>query len=209
MNKRKEMEAHLGHALSCFEMGASGGMSIYLFASDSLEQADELGAQRIFDNFVIISSNLRGRGDVGGKLDFADRGDESDDLNAVDELQVLFGNGTSSNTTDSLAGTATSSSAACLDTILLKVGPVGVAGARIEIGLRVVPGALVFILDKKTNRSAESDAVLDARLKLNKIFLIALSKMISWAKINVKITRYRQNWSLREWSGCSGRDACD
>ena len=32
-----------------------------------------VGAQRIFDNFVIISSNLGGRGDVGGKLDFADR----------------------------------------------------------------------------------------------------------------------------------------
>lgn len=183
------MEAHLGHALSCFEMGASSRMSIYLFASNILEQADELGAQRIFDNFVIISSDLGRRGDVGGKLDFANRGDESDDLNAVDEFQVLFSDGTSSDTTDSLAGTATSSSTARLDTILFKVGPVGVAGARIEIGLRVVPRALVFVLDKKTNRGAESDAVLDARLKLNKIFLITLSKKIARARINVRITR--------------------
>ena len=87
-----------------------------------------------------------------------------------------LGDGAGGDAADGLAGGAAAAAAAGLDAVLFEVGPVGVAGARIEIGLRVVPGALVFILDKKTNRSAESDAVLDARLKLNKIFLIALSK---------------------------------
>ena len=142
-------------------------------------------------------------------MHLSNRRHESNDLNTIRLLEIFLGDGACSYAADGLSSAAPSASAAGLDAVLLEVGPVGVAGARIEIGLRVVPGALVFILDKKTNRSAESDAVLDARLKLNKIFLIALSKMISWAKINVKITRYRQNWSLREWSGCSGRDACD
>lgn len=78
------------------------------------------------------------------------------------------------------------------------------AGAGVQVGLGVVPGALVLILDKKTNGGTESYALLDAGLELNKIFLVALSKMMMWADVNVMM----QGKSLREWSDCSDQGAC-
>lgn len=78
------------------------------------------------------------------------------------------------------------------------------AGAGVQVGLGVVPGALVLILDKKTNGGTESYALLDAGLELNKIFLVALSTMIMWADVSAMMQRK----SLREWSDCSDQGAC-
>lgn len=141
-------------------------MSIHLLTRDGLEQIDELRTQGIFNHFVLIRRDLRGRGRVRRELDLADGRDESDDFDAVDHRKVLLSDGACSHTANGLASTATTSTAASFHAVLLKVGPVGMARTRVKVCFCVVPGALVFILYKKTNRGAEGDSLLDTRLKL-------------------------------------------
>lgn len=50
--------------------------------------------------------------------------------------------------TDCLAGRASSTSAARLQSVFFQVGVVCMGGTWVEISLRVVMGALVFILDE-------------------------------------------------------------
>lgn len=57
--------------------------------------------------------------------------------------------------TDGFAGTATSSTAAGLEAILLQVGIIGVTGAGVEVGFGVVMRPLVLVLHEETDRCAE------------------------------------------------------
>lgn len=122
----------------------------------------------------------------------ADGRGESDNLNAVGELEVLFGDGSGSNTactmsvnefrqgnryrlTDGLASTASTTSTAGLDAVLLQVSPVGVTGTRVQVhgAVAVVLGSLVLVHDAHANGGAQSDTKLGARLDLDLVLLIA------------------------------------
>ena len=59
--------------------------------------------------------------------------------------------------TDCFTGTTSPTTAACFDAVLLKVGIVGVAWTWVQICLGIVVRALILILDKQTDGSAESD----------------------------------------------------
>ena len=81
--------------------------------------------------------------------------------------------------TDGLSGAATTSTTAGLYTVLLKVRVVSVAGAGVEVGFGIVVRALIFVLDKKTDGSSKSDAMLSARLKLDEILFVPLARGFS------------------------------
>ena len=61
--------------------------------------------------------------------------------------------------TDCFTSTASPTAAACFDAILLKVGIVGVARAWVQICFGIIVRALILILDKQADGSAEGDAV--------------------------------------------------
>ena len=61
--------------------------------------------------------------------------------------------------TDCFTGTTSSTTAACFDAVLLKVGIVGVARAWVQICFGIIVRALILILDKQADGSAEGDAV--------------------------------------------------
>lgn len=56
--------------------------------------------------------------------------------------------------TNSLTGTGTATTAGGLEAVLEEVGPVGVRGARVEIGFRVVVRALVLVGDGQSDGGA-------------------------------------------------------
>lgn len=127
---------YLGHALGGFCVGAAGRVGVDLLAGDGLEELDELGAQGVLDDIVVIGRRLRGGRDGRGQLDLADGRDKSDDLDAESGLQVLLSDSAGSDTTNGLARATASTTAARLDAILFEVRPVGVARAGVEIGLQ-------------------------------------------------------------------------
>ena len=61
--------------------------------------------------------------------------------------------------TDCFTGATSPTTAACFDAVLLKVGIVSVARAWVQICFGIVVRALILILDKQTDGSAEGDAV--------------------------------------------------
>ena len=71
----------------------------------------------------------------------------------MDKNRILLQHGDEH--TDCFTGTTSPTTAACFDTVLLKIGIVGVARAWVQICLGVVVGALILILDKKADGSAE------------------------------------------------------
>lgn len=114
-------------------------------------------------------------------MDLSNRRDKGDDLDAVGDLQVLLGDGTSSDTADGLTSRRASSTGRGLDTILLEVGVVGVRGARVEVGLGVVVGALVLVADLEGDRRAEGDTVLDTGVDDDKVLLVTRSGQVGLA----------------------------
>jgi hypothetical protein len=114
-----------------------------------------------------------GATNAGRDVDLSGRRDKGDDLDAVGDLQVFLGNGTSSDTPNGLTGGRASSSGRSLDTILLEVGVVGVRGTRVEVGLGVVVGALVLVADLERDWCAKGDTVLNTRVDDYKILLVA------------------------------------
>lgn len=76
--------------------------------------------------------------------------------------------------TDRLAGRASSTPATRLQSVFFQVGEVGVRGARVEISLRVIVGALVFIPDEQRNGCSESYAMLQTGLEVNKVLFRSL-----------------------------------
>ena len=52
-------------------------------------------------------------------------------------------------------------------------------GARVEIGLRVIVGALVFILDEQRDGCSEGYAMLQTRLEVDKIFFGSLKTTLN------------------------------
>jgi hypothetical protein len=75
----------------------------------------------------------------------------------VDKNRILLQHG--DERTDCFTGTTSPTSAACFDTVLLKVGIVSMARAWVQICFGIVVRALVLILDKQTDGSAEGDAM--------------------------------------------------
>lgn len=117
-------------------MRATGEMGVDLLARHGLEEVHELRAECVLGRVVVVRRGL-GRGRDGGRqLDLAHGGHKRDDLNAVRELEILLGDRTGRDASYSLAGAATSATAARFDAVLLEVSPVGVAGTRVQIRLR-------------------------------------------------------------------------
>jgi hypothetical protein len=77
--------------------------------------------------------------------------------------------------TDGLASTASATSTAGLDTVLLQVGPVGVTGTGVQVhgAVAVVLGSLVLVHDAHANGRAQGDSKLGARLDLDLVLFIA------------------------------------
>jgi hypothetical protein len=77
--------------------------------------------------------------------------------------------------TNSLASTASATSAAGLDAVLLQVGPVGVTGAGVQVhgAVAVVLRSLVLVHDAHANGGAQGDSKLGARLDLDLVLFIA------------------------------------
>ena len=130
---------YLGHALGGLRVRATSGVSIDLLAGDGLEELDKLWAQSILDSVVVLRRGLGWRSDRRGELDLANGRDKGNDLDAVDSLQVLLGDGAGGNTADGLASAAASTTAARLDAVLLEVSPVGMAGTGVKVGLGETP----------------------------------------------------------------------
>jgi hypothetical protein len=76
--------------------------------------------------------------------------------------------------TDGFTGTAATTTAAGLDTVLLEVGEVGMAraGEEIHCAATVVLGSLILIANHHANWCAQGNAKFCARLDLNSVFLI-------------------------------------
>lgn len=49
-------------------------------------------------------------------------------------------------------------------------------GTRVEIGLGVIVGTLVFVLDEQCNGCSEGHAMLQARLEVDKVLFRSLEK---------------------------------
>ena len=75
----------------------------------------------------------------------------------MDENRILLQHG--DERTDCFAGATSPTTAACFDTVLLKIGIIGVARAWVQICFGIVVRALILILDKQTNGSTEGDTV--------------------------------------------------
>lgn len=95
--------------------------------------------------------------------------------------------------TDRLARAAAPATAARLDAVLLEISPVCVAGAGVEVRLRVVLRPLVLVADEQADGGPEGDTVLDAGLEVHEVLFISLergpfnmSRMASWAKVDVR-----------------------
>jgi hypothetical protein len=69
----------------------------------------------------------------GEQVDVADGAGESDDLDTVGQLQVFLGDGAGRDTANGLARATPAAAAARLDAVLFEVGPVGVAGSRVDV----------------------------------------------------------------------------
>lgn len=76
--------------------------------------------------------------------------------------------------TDSLTGTAATTTTAGLDTVLLEVGEIGVTGAgeQVHCAATVVLGALVLVADHHANRCTQSNTELCTGLDLDSVLLI-------------------------------------
>jgi hypothetical protein len=66
--------------------------------------------------------------------------------------------------TNSLASTASATSTAGLDAVLLQVGPIGVTGAGVQVhgAVAVVLGPLVLVHDAHANGRAQGDSKFGA-----------------------------------------------
>ena len=90
----------------------------------------------------------------------------------MDKNKILLQQG--DERTDGFTGTASPTTAARFDTVLLKVGIVGVARAWVQICLGVVVRALILILYKQSDGGAESDTKFCSGLEMNKVFFVTL-----------------------------------
>ena len=183
---------HLCHLLGGLSVRAARGVCVDLCTRHGLQESDELRAQDVLDDIVLIRCDLRRRRYNRRQFDLAHGGDERDNLDAVCELEVLLRDCASGDASDGLARAAASAARARLDSVLLKVGPIGVGRAGVQVCLlvasamswmkdgvcetrsqvnqrkgtvlylRVITGALVFVLDEKPNGRAKRDAMFDA-----------------------------------------------
>lgn len=153
---------HLG---SDFRVWAADNRLVNGFARHLLKQLEKLGVVR-------SGGILGGWWDV---VDVADRRNPSNNLNAVGELKVVLTESACGHSADGLSGTGTAATRGGTNTVLLKVGEVGVTGARVLLhGVAlVVCRAEVLVLDDHGNWGAERDTSLHARLDGDKISLIA------------------------------------
>lgn len=86
--------------------------------------------------------------------------------------------------TDGLTRTTPSSTAAGLDTVLLQVSEIRMAGSRVEVhgAVSVVLRPLILVTDDHTDRCSESDAKLCPGLDLNSVLLISGSRESTLAR---------------------------
>jgi hypothetical protein len=168
-------------------MRASGSMLIDFLARDSGNQFKVFRRNwiRCIVAVIVHSYGLR-------YVDLANGGDESNDLDSKDLLQIPLSNGTCSHATcqkfvsvkmrmfvhrsrtNGLSGTAATATTAGLDAVLLEVSIIGMARTRVEVSLRVVMGPVILVLYEETNGCAEGDTMLDARLDMDGVLLISL-----------------------------------
>lgn len=156
----------LGHARGGFFAGAAGGRErVDGLAVDGFQEVEE---------FRVCGSSgvLGGRGD---KVLVTDGGDERDNLNAVRKTQVLLSDSTSGNTTNCLTGTAATTTAASLDTVLLEVSQICVARTRVQVhrAATVVLRSLVLVADHHANRCSQSDSEFRSRLDLDAVLFVS------------------------------------
>lgn len=165
-----------GHAGGGFVVGAAGGCErVHGLTIDRFKEFEEFrvgGCGGVF----------RSRGD---EVFVANRRDERNNLDVVRETQVLFGNGTSSDTawyylsilsfflknkpqsrcaklTNGLTGTAATTTTASLDTVFLEIGQIGMArpGEQVHCAATIVLGSLVLIANHHADRSSQGDSKL-------------------------------------------------
>ena len=81
--------------------------------------------------------------------------------------------------TNSFASRRATTTGRGFDAVLREVGVVGVRRARKQVGLGVIVRALVEVLHEEADRCTESDTMLNTRLQLNQVLLVALNEVIS------------------------------
>lgn len=77
--------------------------------------------------------------------------------------------------TNSFAGTASTTSTACLYTVLLEVCVIGVAGTRVQVSFGIVMRSLILVLNEQSNRGSEGNAMLGPGLDLDEVLLVSLA----------------------------------
>lgn len=146
------------HALRNSSVRAADGEELIdLLAGEGVNKLQELGVAAKGIDVVAI-----GQRSVLEELDVANGRNKGNDLDAVGLAQPFLGNSTGSNAGNGLAGTASATARGGFDTILLKVSPVSVRGAGVEVdGLgAVVVRALILVGHGQENRCAQSAILL-------------------------------------------------
>lgn len=144
---------------------AHGQVGIDRLARDALQQGQE---RRVRRGRRVLG---RRREEVFG----ADAAHKGDNLDAVCQLEVFFGDCARCDAADRLAGAAPAAAGRGLDAVLFEVGPVGVrrAGVQVHGGVAIVLGALVLVEDEHADGRAQGDAAFGSGLNLNTVFFVA------------------------------------
>ena len=109
------------------------------------------------------------------RLDGAELGEKTHDLDAVHLFQVLLGDGPRRDPHGGLAGRGAAAATVVTLAVLLVIGVVGVAGSEQILDLGVVLGALIGVLDEQPDGGARGLALEHPGEDLHLVRLAALS----------------------------------
>lgn len=153
------------HLFASLLVRASGDLLVNFLPSNSLHKVHVGFAQNLI---LFVGERQSGLADTGNK---------GNNLDAKSLLQVFLRNRASRNSSDSLTRGRTTTARRGLDTVLGKVGVVGMGRSGVKVSLGVVMRSLVLVVDKKADRGTKSNAVLGTRLNMNSVELGSLQ---SW-----------------------------